>query len=424
MTATHTPYTHEELYSLGPQRVFEGDRLRKVAFPIGGIGTGCVSLSGSGELIDWEVFNRPNMGSFLPFTFFSVWAQKEGEPPVARVLQGPPEPPFDGSGYGNRPGLGQGVACDTGAGLPHMRSCTFRGEYPFAWMSFADPHLPLDVTLEAYNPFIPLNADDSGLPVAIFRFTLKNPGPQPVHATLAANLFNAVGYTSGRFDGLLLGSAAVLGGNVNTFVREEGLAGLHMTSQRYAPTDLRSGSLSLSTTWPDLTWQSAWLRGGWFDSLQTFWDEFSTGGVLTERTYGPSSNGRSDAGTVGLRVSLQPGESATLPIFITWHFPNFVKFWQRRGPGVTDVVEGGPGWQNYYAAPFPRCLGRGTASQAARGEAARGDIALPRSIARLDATTLRHRCRVEPGVGAQVHNLPAAGGRHLLRLRRQWPNHG
>jgi non-lysosomal glucosylceramidase len=352
MTETNIPYTHDELYAPGPQRTFEGEKLRKVAFPLGGIGAGCVSLSGSGELIDWEIFNRPNLGSFLPFTFFSLWAQEEGRPPVARVLQGPPQPPFDGSGYGNRPGLGQGVACDTGAGLPHMRTCTFRGEYPFAYLSFGDPGVPLAVTLEAYNPFIPLNADESSLPAAIFRFTISNSGMRPVQATLAANLFNAVGYTSGRFDGLLLGSAACLGGNLNTFVSEDMLAGLHMTSQRYPPGDPRCGSLALSTTWPDLTWQSAWLRGGWFDSLQTFWDEFSAQGTLAERSYGPSSPGRSDAGTIGLRVALQPGQSATLPIFITWHFPTFVKFWQRRGPGVADVIEGGPTWQNYYARRF------------------------------------------------------------------------
>jgi hypothetical protein len=33
-----------------------GPKLIELAFPLGGIGTGCVSLDGRGALIDWEVF--------------------------------------------------------------------------------------------------------------------------------------------------------------------------------------------------------------------------------------------------------------------------------------------------------------------------------------------------------------------------------
>ncbi len=353
MSDSRIPYTHDELYALGPQRVYTGDSLRQVAFPLGGIGTGSVSLAGSGALVDWEIFNRPNKGCTLPYTFFMIWAQRAGEPPVTRVLQGPPATPFDGSGKAEFAGMGFGVRRDTGAGLPHMQSVTFRGEYPFAWLDFADRRLPLQVSLEAYNPFIPLNADDSSLPVAIFHFRLHNPGDRPVQATLAANLFNPVGYQSGPLDGTGLGQ------NVNTFVREEGLSGLVMTSQRYAESDPRYGSLALTTPWPDLTWQSCWLRAGWFDSLQSFWDEFSARGVLTERTYGPSADRQSDVGTLGLRVTLAPGESRTLPLYISWHWPNFVKYWGREGgPGSESARTGAglPAWKNHYATRFDSAL--------------------------------------------------------------------
>jgi len=39
-------YGRDELFGLGPQRVFEGESLREVAFPLGGIGTGTISLGG------------------------------------------------------------------------------------------------------------------------------------------------------------------------------------------------------------------------------------------------------------------------------------------------------------------------------------------------------------------------------------------
>ena len=331
----------EELYALGAQRTYSGDHLREIAFPLGGIGTGSISLAGRGALVDWEIFNRPNKGSVLPFTFFTLFVRREGEGPVTRVLQAPPHTPLTGA---------HGVPRETGAGLPHMRNAVFRGEYPFAWISFEDPHLPLEVSLEAYNPFIPLNADDSSLPVAIFRFSLHNAGDRPVQATLAGNLYNAVGYPgSGPFDG------TGLGGNRNEYRQEEGLAGLSMTSTRLSPDDPRYGSLALTTPWPDLTWQSAWLRQGWFDSLQAFWDEFSAQGTLCDRTYPPSDDRRTDIGTLGLRATVEPGQTVTLPLYITWHFPNFQKYWERRGgPGSESTCCTGslPVWRNYYSQRF------------------------------------------------------------------------
>ena len=52
--ADHIPYSSGELYRLGPQRSFTGPQLAEVAFPLGGIGTGTVSLGGRSELRDWE----------------------------------------------------------------------------------------------------------------------------------------------------------------------------------------------------------------------------------------------------------------------------------------------------------------------------------------------------------------------------------
>ena len=43
---------------------YSGDSLREISFPLGGIGSGSIGLSGNGRLIDWEIFNRPNKCSF------------------------------------------------------------------------------------------------------------------------------------------------------------------------------------------------------------------------------------------------------------------------------------------------------------------------------------------------------------------------
>ena len=59
-----------------------GDHLTEVAFPLGGIGTGTVSLGGRGQLSDWEIFNRPGKGKILPFSFVALWARTEGSGPL------------------------------------------------------------------------------------------------------------------------------------------------------------------------------------------------------------------------------------------------------------------------------------------------------------------------------------------------------
>jgi len=346
--AYSSEYGYEELYALGPQRTLAGLNLAQVAFPLGGIGTGSVSLSGNGALIDWEIFNRPNIGSMMPYSFFTLWAQAEKSKPVAQVVQSPPLPPFSGQGGTHYRGFGFGVNRENGAGLPHLRSGTFHGEYPLAWIDFQDPDMPVEVTLEAYNPFIPLNDKDSGLPTAIFHFKLRNPGQKPVRVSLAANLYNAVGYPGeGPFSGPTLGQS------VNAFVEGENARGLSMTSDRHPASDPKFGSLALTTTWSDVDHQACWFRGAWYDSLHKFWDEFSQSGTLQERTYDtPSPDGQGDVGSIVLKAEIDPGQRVTLPVHISWHFPNFIKYW-----GTAPCDCDGPEceratWRNYYATRF------------------------------------------------------------------------
>src|SRR5207244_201828 len=132
----------------------------------GGIGTGTVSLGGRGQLRDWEIFNHPGKGRDLPYTFFALWARPQGGPAVARVLERRFLPPYNG---------GFGLPSAAVAGLPRLAEATFTGGYPLARIEFSDPRLPLRASLEAFNPFIPLDAEASGLPVALFFWTLENP---------------------------------------------------------------------------------------------------------------------------------------------------------------------------------------------------------------------------------------------------------
>ena len=93
------PYSREELFKRGEQPTYTGPNLSEIAFPLGGIGTGSISLGGWGQLRDWEIMNRPAKGFAIPKAFFTLKVRLPRKPPVVKVLQGPVEASFVGDGH-------------------------------------------------------------------------------------------------------------------------------------------------------------------------------------------------------------------------------------------------------------------------------------------------------------------------------------
>jgi hypothetical protein len=89
-------------------RVFAGRKLTAIAFPLGGVCAGCISLGGRGQLRDSEIFNRPDQGNNPSYAFPAIWVQAGNRKPLARVLESRIQPPYEGSiglGTRNAPGL-------------------------------------------------------------------------------------------------------------------------------------------------------------------------------------------------------------------------------------------------------------------------------------------------------------------------------
>ena len=55
---------------------YSGEATREISFPLGGIGTGSIGLSGGGRLIDWEILNRPAKGITNGLSHFAVKAEQ------------------------------------------------------------------------------------------------------------------------------------------------------------------------------------------------------------------------------------------------------------------------------------------------------------------------------------------------------------
>ena len=304
------------------------------AFPLGGIGTGNISLGARGDLRDWEIFNSAAKGNTLPNTFFALRAQFGADTPIARVLEGPLQPPHN---------LSHGYHPTTAGGLPRMASSAMTGQYPFATLTFSDPKLPLDIALEAFTPLIPLNPDDSGIPCAILTYTITNRSSESVKLTLVGSLTNPVGGIGYDHFGNMGGGG--VGQNVNDWRTENGLQGLFLHSEQFAPGDLRAGDLTLATTYAgETTHKRAWLRGAWFDFLQDFWDDFSDDGRLTDLGYEtPSAQGQTDTASLGVLGTLAAGATGSYRFLLTWSFPNRPNSWGKR----TDRTI-----RNHYATHF------------------------------------------------------------------------
>jgi non-lysosomal glucosylceramidase len=351
------PFSRAEVFGPRVQRVFTGPELSEVAFPLGGIGTGTVSLGGRGQLRDWEIFNRPGKGKILPFSFVALWARPEAGDSTVKVVEALLEPPFRGGG---------GFTRSSAEGLPRFRNAKFTGSYPFARIEFEDAQVPVTVSLEAFNPFIPLNVDDSSLPVSVFKYQLTA-GNRACEVALAFSLLNALGY-DGKAN--LEGTRhAGFGQNVTKLRTEQSdglsLTGLEMTSSKYSADEIQYGSLALLCTTESATARTSWAGGDWWDPFQKWYDEFAANGEMHDPApSGPTADGRSNYATLAPRVKLAPGESRTITFLLAWYFPNRENYWNE------EKEVKGQKLRNYYGTKFGEAwdVARYTATQLPRLE--------------------------------------------------------
>lgn len=336
------PYDRKTLVSLnGAQRPYSDTKAGEVAFPLGGIGTGTISLGGRGELRDWEIFNRPAKRRILPFSFVALWTRPEGGAATLRVVEGPPQPPFRGwNGYSR----------ESGQGLPHFQSVQFNGTYPVAKVDFEDETLPVAVSLDAFTPFIPLNVDDSSLPVAVFKYKLTNRGKKAIDVSLAFSLLNPVGYDGKAF--LDSEEHPGFGKNLNKLRQEQAgdakVAGLDLGSEKYSAGDPLNGSMALLTTSPSYTARTSWETGAWWDAYQKWVDEFSASGkVRDSKPSELSPDGKTQYATLAPSARLAPGESTTVTFILAWYFPVRENYWH-----ADDEQLKGKRLTNYYGTRF------------------------------------------------------------------------
>ena len=334
-TALATPPVaqHADREAIAYPRSYAGRQLACIAFPLGGVCAGSLSLGGRGNLRDWEIFNRPDKGVNPEYAFPGIRVEVAGAKPVARVLEARIAPPYEGnSGLGTR----------SAPGLTRLQSARFTSDFPFAHVSFQDSKLPVKVELTAFSPFIPHDPDASGLPGTVLRYRVANPGLKPAKVSIAWAVENPVKPRDGnteekgskderrnelRESGLLQG----------LFMDNPGMAAKHPANGTFALAAIADGAR--------VTRIRGWQKAKWWVGPMLYWDDFKAHGELS-----PESESHTDVGAISLTRDIPAGATAEFTFLLAWHFPNRTAAWcdWESGSGREHEIIG-----NWYATKYP-----------------------------------------------------------------------
>ena len=314
---------------------YDQNHINKIALPVGGIGTGTISLGGIGDLRDWEIMNKPAKGFVGTPTgnrapFFAIYAKPEGESPVTRALMGP----VDIDQYESKEGRGP-----NNHGLPRFSECSYDAAYPFGQVNLDDKDMPVSIKVKAFNPFIPANPDDSGIPIFILRYEITNKTEKPVEVSVSGSMENFIGADGSEWRLDWKGDFIPTGasGNLNEFREKDGLKGIYMYSEGVKKNMETWGTMALTTAeTATASYRTSVSQRGWGNDLLDFWDDFSSDGILTEKDFEGSHTPRA---SLAVKENIPPGGTKEFQFFITWHFPN-------RKAWATDLVG------NYYTTQY------------------------------------------------------------------------
>lgn len=319
---------------------YDSNHLYRIALPLGGIGTGTVSLGGRGELRDWEIMNTPAKNYSTVITgnnapFFAIYTKSKKGTSHTTLLTGPLHETeylhYEGRGVNHH-------------GMPRFARASFDAAYPFGQVNLSDDELPVSVRIKGFNPFVPCNDEYSSKPIAILSYEVKNKTNCDIEVAICASARNFIGKDgskykiNGKGDNVPYGANA----NKNVYRSEDGISGIYMYSDGVEKTDPAYGTMAIATNATDgVTYRTSSRRDNWSNAILDFWDDFSADGELTEKSESVDSD---PMASLAVKKTVPAKSTKTFTFFITWSFPNR-KAWS------SEVVG------NYYTSLYPDAWG-------------------------------------------------------------------
>ena len=283
------------------ENTFQGQELKTIRIPVGGIATGDILVGGRGNIEYVEVFNRPDRQRKLEKTFFSLWMKEQGKMPKVTLLERELFPPFPDATH------------NYVWGLPRMTEARFMNNYPLLQWQFQDEVIPLDISLQILNPIVPLDFESSNYPVCKFNWIIKNPTDKSIEASIALTMENPL-------------EAEKI---ITEYIKNEDIEGVRFFPEGEDVPVNYQGSLFIGTPAEDVEIQTHWHPGTWRDETHIFWDDFSDDGHIEikkdrwETTYKKTSYNESTnrMSTVLVPFNLKPGEEKSIVFYFSWYFP-------------------------------------------------------------------------------------------------------
>ncbi|MEJ7827632.1 MAG: GH116 family glycosyl hydrolase [Segetibacter sp.] len=280
--------------------VYSGEYLKRVAFPIGGMGAGMFCLEGTGAISHMSVRHRPEI--FHEPAMFAAIAIK-GEKTVAKVIEGPVP---DWKMFGQR-GAGNGSAGSV-FGLPRFSNVEFTTRFPFGYINLKDEDLPLTVQITGWSPFIPTDEDNASLPVGALEYKFVNKGNKAVDAVFSYNSRNFI-VKDDKATAKKISGKSKIEKIVNGFVLSQ-----EATAER---PDLQ-GHFAIFTDNPDTAVDHCWFRGAWWDPLTMAWNTIKEGNIKTN----PPVESGAPGASLFVPFKLQPGNEKTIRLMMAWYVPD------------------------------------------------------------------------------------------------------
>ena len=276
------------------EKVYEGEFSDHIAYPVGGLGSGMFCIEGNGAMSNLSLYHYPELfNEPVAFAALHIKGVKNG----TKVIEGKVQ---DYKVFGRWDG-GMGVGYKTW-GFPRFEKSSFRSFFPFADVRLEDRDIPLEVSLTAYNPFIPNNEDDSGLPAGILEYHFKNNSDSTVEAIFSYNATNFI-----KRDERI----------PSYFEKMDKGFVLRQESNEQRP-DIE-GSVAIFAPYEDTRVNYSWFRGNWFDPMTVLWDNLTKGII----EYNEPQDGSKGA-SLYVPFSLKAGESKTVKLLICWYMPKSV----------------------------------------------------------------------------------------------------
>jgi len=276
------------------KRRYENGALRHIAFPIGGMGTGMFTLTGTGSFDNFslrhkpEMNNEPNMFAALHIKGSDSFRVLEGLVPDFKIFAAT-------GGMTNRHGIGRK---GKNYGLPRFRECAFEGRFPFAKITLHDEDIPLEAEITGWSPFSPNDADNASLPFGCIEYTFTN---QTRGTQEAVFYFHSVNLAK-------IDEAACIAPIHNGF-------SFFQPGRADSPSDM--GFVNVFTDEKAYV-DTAWYQGAWFDAMSMICRDMKQG-IYRDRLLSGSLNG--EGASLAVPFALAPGENKTIRIYITWYIP-------------------------------------------------------------------------------------------------------